>query len=202
MFYGYFMTLLYVLSGYNSHNRAGKAYCKIISEHYSSAQDLNGADVVILHLEPHDYGSIYRNNPALKNKYVRSRCVWEADDLPDSYKHSLSYVQEVWTPSHYCKAVFSRNHPRVMYMPHAVNRDMTCSDTDRVLVRRMINYSEECVYYLTVTKLWDRRKNTKLLVEAFQNQGRRMPNARLIIKASPRDKGVSFSDPRIIVLCV
>jgi glycosyltransferase involved in cell wall biosynthesis len=195
------MNLFYALSPYNSHNRAGKAYRSLIRECHSLVQSVKAADLVILHIEPNDYGAIYESYSILKERYVIAYCVWEADDLPDAYKRSLSYVQEIWAPSHYCKALFEKYHPRVLRMPHVIDRDMVCPDRDRAIVLQKIGHNPDYIYYLMITRMWDKRKNTGALINAFVNLRKRMPDARLIVKASAKDRAPSLSDPRIIFLC-
>jgi glycosyltransferase involved in cell wall biosynthesis len=195
------MKIRYILSDYNSHNRTGNDYCELIRQHHSLVADEHSADVVILHLEPHNFGAIYKQCPILKTKYVIAVSVWETDDLPISYRRSIAFVQEVWTPSRYCQAVFARYHPRVFYMPYVIDRQLDYSEQDAEFVRNLIQYSPDNTYYLTITKLWDRRKNAELLLNAFHNLETRMPNARLIVKGADRDTPPILSDARTIVFC-
>jgi glycosyltransferase involved in cell wall biosynthesis len=195
------MKLLYIFSKYSSHFRTAQAYCGLIRDWHSFVSGVDAADAVILHCEPHDYDSLYRAH-RLANKYVVSCALWEADDLPDTYKRSLEHVQEVWVPSQYCRAVFERYHPRVHVVPYVLDRDLRCSDLDRAAVRQMVNFNPTCIYYLTITKVWDKRKNVQFLINAFERLRREMPNARLIIKACERDQHPLISDERITMVSV
>jgi glycosyltransferase involved in cell wall biosynthesis len=199
------MKILYVLSQYVSHRRAGRAYCEYLRRHYaladSSYKDHPDADVVILHLDPLDFATIYAKAPALREKYVIAYSVWEADDLPDAYKRSIEHVQEIWTPSAYCQSIFGRYHPAVFRVPHIAERDTSCSADDRRFVRQLIEYDDRCVYYLTIAALGDIRKNLRALIEGFEHQAGRMPQARLIVKARRRDTPPPINDPRILFLC-
>jgi glycosyltransferase involved in cell wall biosynthesis len=183
--------LYYASFPYRSHQRVAGDYRRIIGESYDLIEDQDAArdaGIIVLHVEPRDYSSLYRTYPFLACKYVISCCVWEADDLPDAYKRSLSHVQEVWTCSRYCQSIIARHHPRVTYMPHVIDRDTACTDSDRGAVRAAIGYWPGHYYFLTLTRLWDRRKNTETLVRVFQRYSDAMPEARLIVKASPGER--------------
>ncbi len=193
------MKLLYIFSRYSSHSRTAQAYWGLIRRWHSFVSSADAADAVILHCEPHDYAALYRAH-GLDGKYVVSCALWEADDLPESYKRSLELVQEVWVPSQYCKAVFERYHPRVHVVPYAVDRDLRCSDLDRAAVRQMVNFNPARIYYLTVTKVWDKRKNVQFLIDAFERLAGDMPNARLIVKAGMGEERPHISDERITMV--
>jgi len=72
------LKLWYEIHNYQSHRRVATLYKQMLSRRYAFAKAIGDADVVILHLEPHDYESIYDALPALRTKYVISYCVWEA----------------------------------------------------------------------------------------------------------------------------
>jgi len=110
-------------SYYQSHRRVASVYKQMLSRRYSFAKSIDEADVVILHLEPHDYESIYNALPTLRNKYVISYCVWEASELPVAYQRSLALVQEVWTCSEYCLSIIKKHHERVFRIPHTIERE-------------------------------------------------------------------------------
>jgi glycosyltransferase involved in cell wall biosynthesis len=175
------------------------AYCRLIGQWHSFASTVDEADLVILHCEPHDYASLYRSY-ALAHKYVVSCAVWEATELSDAYKRSLELVQEIWVPSQYCKAAFERCHARVNVVPYVLDREAVSSDLDRSAVRQMIGYDRRHIYYLTVTKIWDRRKNVQLLIDTFESLRAEMPEARLLVKAYVYDDQPRVSDVRIIVI--
>jgi glycosyltransferase involved in cell wall biosynthesis len=187
------MRILYIFQGYSSHHRAALAYCRIIREWHSFVDRVADADVVVLHCEPHDFASMYRSY-GLADKYVVSCAVWEADDLPDAYKRSLELVQEV------LGAVSVRYHPRVHVVPYVADDEASPSDDDRAAVRQMIRHDDQCVYYLTVTKIWDKRKNVQALINAFERLAGQMQDARLVIKVGQGDHRARRSDPRIMVV--
>jgi glycosyltransferase involved in cell wall biosynthesis len=197
------LNIYYSASTYQSHQRVAMSYRALMQDKYNIIIDINEAnkaDVVLLHHEPHDYGTIYRNYPELQNKYVIGYCVWEASELPEAYKRSIQYTQEIWTPSQYCYDAFAKYHPKVTYIPHVIDRNVDYSDEDCAFIKNIIDYEEAGVYYLSIIKLWDKRKNTRGLVEAFQKLSKKMPNARLIIKALQSERMDFNSNPRVICL--
>lgn len=192
--------LYYAVHPYHSHQRVAGDYRRIISDTCDVIRDQDSAgdaDIIVLHVEPRDYEALYRKFPFLAGKYVISCCVWEADDLPNAYKRSLSYVQEVWTCSRYCESVFARYHPKVTYVPYVIDRDIACTDGDRDEVKTDIGYEPGRYYFLTITRLTDLRKNTETLVRVFQRHSDAMPEARLLVKASSREHIPWNAHPRI-----
>src|SRR5882672_9627698 len=159
----------YAAAQYMSHSRVAHLNRDLIRTQCEVVRKMDDADIVVLHFEPHDFVSIYEKCPALKTKYVIGYCVWEASELPDSYKRSISYIQEIWTCSRYCCEIYERHHPRVAYIPHVIERNISCSVADREYIRRIIAYDPEIFYYLSITKLWDRRKNARSLALSFLN---------------------------------
>lgn len=192
----------YSAAGYVSHRRTAETYRELLQEHCELLPEKRyaEAEIVILHHEPHRFSDFYRDYPALSRKYVIGCCVWEATDLPPSYRDGVQPLQEIWTCSRYSRSAFARHHPHVFQIPYVVDRDTACTDTDLDRVRKAIAYDPGCVYFLSISKLWDRRKNASGLVEAFVRQSARMPHARLIIKASTRDTAPLMTHPQIIWL--
>ena len=190
----------YGASKYLSHSRVAQSYRELLRSHCEAVKDIEKADIVILHFEPQSLESLFETYPALKNKYVIGYCVWEADELPIPHQSGLSKVQEVWTCSRYCSDVFTKHHPRVKCVPHIVERDIDCTDADRQNVQTLISYDPDSFYFLMVTKLWDLRKNTTALAEAFRRQRAHMPKAKLIIKAGPQDHADGLSQEGLLLL--
>jgi len=179
------LRICYLASEYQSHARVAHDYQGIIAKRHTLVGDPQSADIVIIHIEPHDFATLYRDFPCLKTKFVIAYCVWETDKLPETYIRSLALVQEVWTCSEYCREVIAKYHHNVFKVPHIISRELEVLDVDRKKIRRLINFDPNCIYFLSVSMLWDSRKNTGFLVEAFQRLREKMPNARLIIKSEP-----------------
>src|SRR6266550_5441570 len=179
------LKLWYEIHNYQSHRRVATLYKQMLSRRYAFAKAIGDADVVILHLEPHDYESIYDKLPALRTKYVISYCVWEASELPLAYQRSLALVQEVWTCSQYCAGVIKKYHPRVFRIPHTIEREQSSHDLDEVIIRRLICFDPRSYYFLAIGRTRIFRKNLRALVRIFEAATSSMPNARLIIKGAP-----------------
>jgi len=172
----------------------------MLSRHYPFATVIDDADVVILHVEPHDYASIYSRVPPLRNKYVVSYCVWEASELPVTYQHSLALVQEVWTCSEYCQNIIKKYHPRVFRIPHPIEREKNSHDVDDTIIRRLISLDPHNYYFLCIGRTLGVRKNLNELVRVFEATASSMRDARLIIKGLPRDPILRSQDSRVFYL--
>jgi glycosyltransferase involved in cell wall biosynthesis len=194
--------ICYSAASYVSHRRTAAAYREVLQTRCELLPEerYTEADVIILHHEPNRLPDIYRSYPKLAGKYVVGCCVWEATDLPPSYRDGVRHVQEIWTCSRYAQAAFARHHPRVFQVPWVVDRDMACAERDLDRARQAIGYDADHVYFLSISKLWDRRKNAHGLVEAFVRQSARMPRARLIVKASGVDAAPPVNHPQIVWL--
>jgi glycosyltransferase involved in cell wall biosynthesis len=190
----------YGASKYLSHSRVARVYRELLRNHCEVVKDIDSADIVVLHFEPHGIPALFETYPALKKKYVIGYCVWEASELPSMYQEAIAPVQEIWTCSEYCREIFARCHPQVNYVPHVIERDTSYSDADIEYVRRAISYDRDNFYFLFVTKLWDLRKNTLALANAFYSQRSAMPKARLIIKAGLQDDAEALPKEGLIVL--
>lgn len=185
---------------YLSHARVARAYRNLMRRHCEVIKDIDRADIVVLHFEPHNFAALFTNYPSLKSKYVAGYCVWEASELPAIYKEAILHVQEIWTCSQYCCEIFRKHHPQVHYVPHVVERDTNYSRVDLEFVRTLISYKPDNSYFLAITKLWDLRKNTKALVAAFLRQQSAMPNAKLVIKAGPEEAVDELPEDGVIII--
>lgn len=194
------MRIYYSASSYGSHLRAAKAYRELIGQTYSLVSDIDSADVVILHHEPRDFSTLYADYPALKRKYVIGYFVWEADDLPDSYKASISHVQEIWTCSSYSKAAFDKYHPNVHYVPHVVERDARFSPAVLEQVKRRLRYDTTHTYFLAVALQASSRKNVGAIVRAFTAIQPHLPDAKLILRTGSVETAALGSGAGIIAL--
>jgi glycosyltransferase involved in cell wall biosynthesis len=194
------LKFLYEIQNYQSHRRVAEVYKQMLSRRYSLAESIDDADVVILHLEPHDYASIYARFPGLRTKYVIAYCVWEASELPAAYQRSLALVQEVWTCSEYCVGVIKKHHPHVFRIPHTIERQCLNHDIDDEIIRRLMCFDPQNYYFLSIGRTLGSRKNLNGLVGLFEATASSMPNARLIIKGLPKDPILRSQDPRVIYL--
>ena len=194
------LKISYSLTRRPSQSRIASAYIDILAADHDIVGSQDAADVVIVHHPPRNYETVYALHPALKDRYVISCCVPHAEDVPGLWRRNLERVQEVWTPSEFCRKALARHHPNVVVMPYVVERDMTISEEARVGVARMIGFSPELVYFLAVGPLDEPRKNIPELVRTFTRVSASMPNARLIIKSNWSDRPQWDPHPKVIFL--
>jgi glycosyltransferase involved in cell wall biosynthesis len=194
------LKVCYGASRYKSHLRTAQIYCELLKGRFELTASVSEAQILILHKEPIDFSRIYEEHPELSRKYVIAYSVWEASDLPEVYIDSIGHVQEVWSCSRYSCDAFRKHHPAVVEIPHVIERDTYCSDVDRLQLRQAIAYDSECIYYLAVTRVRDKRKNVETLIKAFRKACERMPRARLIIKGTLGDPLHIANDPQIVYL--
>ena len=190
----------YEIHNYQSHRRVAEIYKQMLSRRYTPAESIESADVVVLHLEPHNYASIYDRFPGLRSKYVISYCVWEASELPDTYQRSLALVQEVWTASKYCVDVIKQHHQNVFRVPHTMERELHSHQIEDEIVRRLICYDPQNYYFLSIGRTLGSRKNLTGLVKLFETTASSMPRARLVIKGLPKDPILQSPDKRVLYL--
>lgn len=194
------MKLFYASSRYRSFLRTAQSYCAIIREKHELTDNPNEAQIVIVHGLPCDFEKMFRSGNVKRNKYVIGCYLWEASDLPEAFVPELKHVDEIWTCSMYCYHIFTHHHPKVILMPFVIERDFKCSEADREFVKQAISYDRDCIYFLTVARASDRRKNVHSLVAVFQRLRSAMPKARLIVKCIPEDGSPWFTDSAIIYL--
>ncbi len=190
----------YSLTRRPSQSRIAAIYQQAIKENYQLVADQDTADIVILHHLPQHYNSSYLLHPALRRKYVVSCCIAHAEDIPESWKRGLALVQEVWTCSRFCQAVLSAIHPCVQYIPYPIQRDLGCRASVLEAVKRMLAFDRDDIHFLTIGSLGEGRKNVRGLVCAFREASTSMPNAKLVIKATPDEHADWPRDDRIIFL--
>lgn len=182
------MKLFYVASKYRSHARAAAAYKSLLADLVELVNTPEEADVVVLHDEPHTYPTYFKNDKCLAGKYTIGYAVWEASGLPSAYVAGLALVQEVWTCSEYCAETFKQSHRKVFKIPHVADRRDSSTSQDRAYVASLLPFDANYVTFLTVLRLWDRRKNIEGLLRAFLSTSQDMPRARLVIKCDdPQD---------------
>jgi glycosyltransferase involved in cell wall biosynthesis len=192
--------LWYGLQPYPSHYRVGSQYAALLRAQYHFADRIEDADIVVLHIEPHDYRRYYADFPGLRNKYVISYAVWEASILPEQYRLSLELVQEIWTCSEYCKNIFASANHNTYVVPHVISRKIDFDDSDRSIIDHLIRYQEELSYFLAIGSTRILRKNLDGLIKGFELTKDSAPNARLIIKEYPGDPMLPTHDQRILQL--
>lgn len=93
--------------------------------------------------------------------------VWESSTLPPSARLTFELLDEIWTPSSYCAAVFRQHFAGpVEVVPHAVDAAFTPSTAPRPIPPR--SDSPFRFYFCFDELSWCTRKNPAGVVEAFR----------------------------------
>jgi hypothetical protein len=173
--------IFYMGLSYVSFERTARDYAALLKAHLVT--DPNKARVSILHAPPHVLSSLIRLTPALANTYRIGYLAWEADTLPPALIAELENLNEIWTPSHFCKAVFDQYHPRVFVVPHVVRQLPEPALHHRRWLDGLIAHDPEHIYFTAFAVKNQTRKNTSQLLRAFVQVAPQMPRARLIVKS-------------------
>jgi glycosyltransferase involved in cell wall biosynthesis len=183
--------LHYVSDPYRSLQRTACTYRALLAPLCTLVPSAADAEVVLLHLDMRHIQSALAPIRRRRRPYIVGYLVWETDRLLPEWAHSLAGLQEIWTPSAYCHALFSRYHPRVRYLPHVIDPPAArASPHTLAYLRHQLGWQEDLFYFLTVTKAADVRKNTELLQRAFSYVHRREPGTQLVVKTlGPRIPG-------------
>jgi glycosyltransferase involved in cell wall biosynthesis len=190
----------YSLTRRLSQSRIAAAYQDTLQQRYEFVGIQAAADIVIVHHPPRNYETVYALHPGLDKKYVISCCVSHASTIPAYWQRNLARVQEIWTCSEYCRQVYSRYHPKVTLIPYVVERDFGCPPEVLSMVKRLIGFEEDAVYFLSIATAGEVRKNVPMLVESFKRVASSMPRARLIVKALHSDEPSWTPHPQVVFL--
>ena len=201
------LRVYYEAQQYISHDRAASDYRRILAELGCLTPELADADVVVLHFEPQFYGPILTGDDEVRRKYVIGYTVWETEELPIEHRRGIALLDEIWTPSEFCRRVFARYHPRVVRIPHVCRRQRAMTPADLEYVAGKLRHDPACFYYLVVADQLDSRKNAALVMRAFAYVHERLPQTRLIVKTRRGDdvlavtRGIAWkSCPAITVI--
>ena len=185
-----------MLSDYISHKRAGESNKKCVAlSGYEIVEDIEQADIVIIHNEPWQYEKIFNRYPRLKQKYVIAYAVWETDILCDSYREGIQLVDEVWTCSSYSRDAFEKDFKPVTIIPHVVP-EIAADDTIVRHLREQLALPGDGLVFYTIADNRSPRKNLKEAIDAF-TQLEPAGNARFLIKTPAPLKPGMITDRRI-----
>jgi len=161
------MKILYLLSRYVSHLKAGTEYIKALrSLGVEMANNLESADLVILHDEPPSYPLYFQKFPTLKQKYTIGVALWETDMLPDIYVQALHLVNEIWTCSEFTYKVFTEYFSNVYKVPYVVpSHDVKHDNIEEM--KCLLAYDPSAYYFYTIADSINPRKNLLATVESF-----------------------------------
>ncbi len=183
------MNILYLLSSYISHRRAGEAYAACLKRAgHALVDDPARADIAVFHDHPPAYADARRAIPELSRIPCVGYAVWETERLPQAYIEGLRHVDAVWTCSDFSLAAFAPHHPRAAVLPHVVERPRP-SQADLAWVMNRLNMrpgpreQRGMFYFYTITDTVNPRKNIETLLSAwraaFPNEG---TPVRLVVK--------------------
>ncbi len=177
------MRICYIPSRYKSLARVAADYMTQLGSCYELSCP-EEAEAIIVHCLPREAELTLQRMQLLRERPLIGYFVWEATELPESFRSLLSCFSEVWTCSSYCRKVFEKWHPRVVQIPVIVHRDKSYASDDLDLVKTFIRYTPENHYFLTITSLSDKRKNVVGLIDSWRRISDRMPRARLVVKST------------------
>lgn len=161
------MKILYLLSQYVSHLKAGRDYIRAMRFlGVEMVNNLESADVVVIHDEPPSYPLYFQKLPILRDKYTIAYAVWETDILPDIYIEGLQLVDEIWTCSQFSREIFAKSFDNVYKVPHVVTRH-DVNPSDMLEIKRRLAYDPEAYYFYTIADSVNPRKNLLATVDAF-----------------------------------
>jgi glycosyltransferase involved in cell wall biosynthesis len=176
------LRLCYLSDDYVSLARTAQAYRRMLQGLCQLTDNPEDADVVVVHVDLHRLKAQLQHLPRAHRPYVIGYLVWETESLLPAMAATVQQLDEVWTASMYCYRLFSATHPRVRWVPHAVEPDTQFTVENSRQLSHWMDTDPKYLNYLTVTKAFDARKNTALLIKAFAYVHRRAPLARLIVK--------------------
>lgn len=101
----------------------------------------------------------------LKGRYNIAYWLWELDKIPEEFKDSFKYVNEIWTPSNFVKEAFEKETDLpVKVIPYGIN-----TNKNEKLTRKDFNIPEDKFVYLSMfsSKSSSERKNPMAAIDAF-----------------------------------
>lgn len=101
----------------------------------------------------------------LKGRYNIAYWLWELDKIPEEFKDSFKYVNEIWTSSNFVKEAFEKETDLpVKVIPYGIN-----TEKNKKLTRKDFNIPEDKFVYLSMfsSKSSSERKNPMAAIDAF-----------------------------------
>jgi len=114
------------------------------------------------------------------SRYSVSYTMYEADDIPDSWKRHVERSNEVWVPSRFCAEVFGKYNRHIRVVPWGI-------DAAQFHPRKRIRNGHRYVFGAVGRQ--GPRKGTDILIRAFEMAFRDRDDVRLVIKT--RDMSAS-----------
>ncbi len=118
----------------------------------------------------------------LKGRYNIGYWMFELENIPEDWKESFRYVNEVWTPSEFASNAFRKHSPVPVYtMPYGIS-----ALPDSTLTRRDFSLPEGKFLFLMMfdSGSTSERKNPKDAIHAFRRAFENREEAALVIKVN------------------
>jgi glycosyltransferase involved in cell wall biosynthesis len=171
----------YITTDYQSHRRAGLDYIDALKARRAHLVEVpTEADVVIIHDEPATLPSYYQAWPILRQRYVIAYAVCETTVMAPDRLRSLGYVNEIWTPSTYCRTALAAAQRPVTVIPHIVS-PIEADDAAAERLRSRLGLSADTYVFYTIAQL-EERKNIEAGIRAFTKVA--APDVRYIVKST------------------
>lgn len=138
-------------------------------------------DVSLIAINADFLSTVYRNKRSLMdNHYCIGQWSWELSTLPNTWKHTLSLVHELWVPSVFVqKAIEAASSIPVFVIPHVVDRKPT-----GIFDRTHFGIPSDTFVFLTMFDFHSifERKNPIATIQAFKKASEGRNNTQLVIK--------------------
>jgi len=140
------------------------------------------------------YLMVHRNDLIVKNKYNIGYWAWELPDFPIEFAESAKFLDEIWTPSEFCrKAIAAKVAIPVKVVPHAITlpQDFESKSSSKLLDSIKSDYFISVFDCLSIPQ----RKNIDAVIDAFELAfGTKRQNITLYIKTSNLEKNKEFQE--------
>lgn len=116
----------------------------------------------------------------LNGRYNIGYWMFELENIPEDWKNSFRYVNEVWTPSEFASEAFRKHSPVPVYtMPYGIT-----AEPDKTLTRQDFGLPDEKFLFLMMfdSGSTSERKNPRDAIRAFRLAFGTHPQAALVIK--------------------
>lgn len=150
---------------------------------FESRNQIGNSGVAIVVLPPPQFlaALAFVGSGLIRNRYVIAYWVWELAKMPDSWKASLPYVDEVWVPSRFVAlAVASLTQKPVRIVPYPIRDvgDLTPMHRANFGIRD----DSVVVVFMYDPNSTIERKNPMAVIEAFKLATDRSDRCELVIK--------------------
>lgn len=118
----------------------------------------------------------------LSGRYNIGYWMFELENIPEDWKASFQYVNEVWTPSEFASEAFRKYSPVPVYtMPYGIT-----AEPDPALTRRDFSLPEDQFLFLMMfdSGSTSERKNPRDAIRAFRMAFANHPQTSLVIKVN------------------